>query len=162
MKIDFGSFHFEGTITEVITGFGTIATAFGLWLAPSPVMGIMKTKQKTDGENNMSETKGLDAVTALVVDLAKGIRGAFANGSNIALDLALLLPIIQDVPAAFANSGLIVAEIEGLDPAGLAQVEADALAILAAAMGGTMSPKITIDVQEGIKILTSLYKIFKA
>lgn len=110
----------------------------------------------------MSDTSGIDKVTALVVDLAKAVKAAAANGSNFALDLPLVLPIITDAPAALAASGLIVGEAKSLDPAGLAQVEADALAIFAAAEDGVVSSKLTVYVQSAVSILIAIYNAVKA
>lgn len=110
----------------------------------------------------MSDTKALDEVTKLVVDIANGVRGAIANKSNYALDLALILPIITDAPAVVADAGLLGAEIKGLDAAGLAQVKADALAILAAAEGAAANSKLIVYVNEAVNILISVLNIFKA
>lgn len=110
----------------------------------------------------MSETSGIDKVTALVVDLAKGIKTAAENGANFALDLPLILPIITDAPAALESLSLVVGEVKGLDPAGLAQVEVDALAILAAADGTTVSSKTTVYVQSAVQILTAIWAAINA
>lgn len=110
----------------------------------------------------MSETKEIDDVVKLVVDIAKAARGALSNGANLTADLALIMPLLQDVPAALEGSGLIVDEFKTLDPAGLAKLEADALQLLGASTGAELSARMVIDVQEAINILISLYKIAKA
>lgn len=110
----------------------------------------------------MSDTSGIDKVTALVVDLAKAIKTAAENGANFALDLPLVLPIITDAPAALSSLSVLVGEVKTLDPAGLAQVEADALAILAAADGVAVSTKTTTYVQSAIQILTAIWTAINA
>lgn len=109
----------------------------------------------------MSVTTGIDALAKVVADVAAGVRGAIANGSNLAGDLALLMPLFSDGPALLSDAGLILPEFQGLDSAGLADVGSQAVSILSAVEGAPASAVIQNDVKQVINILIAAYSMIK-